>query len=231
MLRLLKVNSSNPFFVLLVICLVGPTHANAAIVYSNLGPGDTFSGYGDSFGKGSREYIFWGASFTLGSSSFAFTSAEVPLVSLSGSNEVTFGLRSDNSGLPGALLQSFSASIPPNGYAIVTFHGTVPFVLNCGTTYWLTSEDDAPDDTYAGWFENNIGFVKSVAIRYGSGDWLTSFYPPDIATVAFRINGDLIAVTDCPEPTSIAMLGVGALCFLGNGLRRRNLRKRPAKAF
>ncbi len=228
MLRLLEVNPSNPLLVFLVMCLVGPTHANAAIVYSNLGPGDTFSGDAYAFGTGS---IFWGASFKLGSSSFAFTSAEVPLVSFSGSNEVTFGLRSDNSGLPGALLQSFSASIPPNGFEIVTFHGTAPLVLNCGTTYWLTSEDDAPDDTYAGWVTNNIGFVGSAAVRFGSGDWLNSFYPPDTPTVAFRINGDLIGVTDCPEPTSIAMLGVGALCFLGNGLRRRNLRNRPAKAF
>jgi hypothetical protein len=119
-------------------------------------------------------------------SDFNFTSAEAALQYFSGANQVTFGIRSDASGLPGTLLQTFVAtnipSVSPG--SIVLFNATARLVLSAGSTYWLTSEQYSPDDTQVSWRFNNQGSA-GLSIRISTGAWVNGSQP----TPAFRIMG------------------------------------------
>ena len=188
--------------------------AGADVIFSNLGPGDSFGvigfGFGDASGDNNR-----GARFIVGAQDFLFTSAEAALGLGSPPDSVTLGLRADNGSVPGALLQTFGASgLPPVSGGIVTFGASAPLVLSAGTTYWLTTEEYSFSNggNYV-WRENNTGINTANAVRIGNGAWFVTAQ----GTPAFRINGD--PVVTAPEPGSLMLLAGGFVSLWA--LRRR----------
>lgn len=197
-----------------LLLLVGGACADATVIFNNFGAGDSFSSMG--FGIGVPNFSNnRGARFSVGPSDFVFTSAQAALQYFSGTNTVTFGLRSDASGLPGTLLESFTVSniptVSPGG--VVTFNATAPLVLMAGDTYWLTSEEYAPDDTGLGWRTNDTGINTANALRIGMAGWSVTAQD----TPAFRINGN-----PTPEPATLSLLCLGSLmCLFDRRLRKR----------
>lgn len=208
----------------LILATTGAGQANADIIFSNFGPGDSFGSSGFGIGlvtPSPSTYDNWGAKFTVGATDFTFTSAEAALQVTSGADTLTFGLRSDDAGLPGLLLQSFSASNIPttNPGDIVTFNATASLTLEAGTTYWLTSEEYSPSNSFASWRLNNTSDKSANALRQNKGPWSIATANDD--SVAFRIDGSPVAV---PEPGSLTMLSLGGLGLLMYGCWRRSSR-------
>ncbi len=206
-----------PLCAALVLVLGAAGPADAGVIYSNFGPGDSFAPEGELVGGTSSSYDNRGTRFTVGATDYTFTSAEVPLQLIGGANSVTFGLRADAGGLPGALLQTFTATNIPTTFpgGIVTFQATAPLLLSAGTSYWLTSELYPPLNTSASWRIRITADLVPNALRENMDPWQL-----DNNHVAFRINGDPVA-TAVPEPASLTLLGAGGLGLLVYARRRR----------
>jgi hypothetical protein len=201
------------------VLLVGAIgQAQADVILSTFGPGDTFGDMGFGIGTAPVQGVYdnRGARFTIGSSNALFTSAEAALQHIGGTNAVTFGLRRDVGSvaegfLPGELLQVFTASnipdTPPGG--VVTFNAAGSLLLMANTSYWLTSEEYSPDDTEAAWRFNDIG-ITGAAFRIDEMPWVATAQ----ATPAFRINGASLAER-VPQPGTLALFAFGSLGLLG----------------
>jgi len=197
--------------------------ANAATIANTFGPGDSFSSTsGLAIGKnppsiGNSPVNNLGGSFTVTGSDYTFTGAEAALQYLGGVNTVTLGIRSDASGLRGALLEAFTVTNIPSASpgAIVSFNASAPLTLFAGTTYWLTSEEDG--NTAAGW---RVSGTSSTAVRLDQGAWT-----PRSASLAFRIDGDPISTAGptAPEPGTLPLFALAAAGMFFYVSRRRKL--------
>jgi len=195
--------------ILIQLAFVGSI-VRADVIYSNLGPGDSFD---------TVAYLVLGPTSNLGvdidiaapfmgsAQPTVLASAEMALghSPLSGNNELLVQLRSDVGGSPGSVLASSSVAQVPAGPTLVTADFSAsPVTLQPGNTYWLVA--DANDDAFLLWFWNNTGDF-GVAERQSDipgGGW-NAF---DGVSPAFRINGNVV-----PEPsglilTSLALVGL-----------------------
>jgi hypothetical protein len=180
----------------------------AAVIYSNLGPNDTFfvqPGTYPVWNLSSGGFIHRAASFTVpGSQNVKFGSADLGLYLQSGSNSARVELASNGSGnFPGTVLESISVPLPaPSANpTIVTATSQTNPTLIAGNTYWIVASMLFPP-SMATWGPNNTGALGGNATRtnFMNGQW---FDQGPSGVPSLRINSYV------PEPCTLLLLLIG----------------------
>jgi hypothetical protein len=153
----------------------------AAVIYSNLGPNDSFAtspGTYPIWFLTSGGFIQRAASFTVpGSQNVPFGSADLGFHLQSGTNSANVKLAANGSGnVPGATIESINISLPPpsaNPTIVSAMSNTNP-TLTPGTTYWIIASVNF-SGTMATWGPNNTGALGGNATRtnFQNGQWFS----------------------------------------------------------
>ena len=194
------------------------------VVYSTLGPGDGYSLEGGlAVGDSEPPYYEPACAF---SPSTTVTFEEIDLAvgavgRRSGQNSVDVDLCADDSGMPGSVLESFTfTNLPSFGQQssgdLLEGDSVLHPELFAGTQYWVTVQPEDVD-SWDGWNGSSPAVSGLVMDSINGGStWTNAPYSP--AEAAFRIDG--LAV---PEPSTFALLIVGAVGLLGWSWRQRRL--------
>lgn len=196
-----------------VLALAAASHGQAAVVFSNFGPGDSFNAVAGNLVLGENEItignIDQAMPFMVGGVDVSFTSAELALRHTGGPNSLRVMVMSDAGGLPGATLMSIPVAGVPGVPGIVEAVGLAALTLNANTQYWIAA--DATSNTELVWHRNSIGqFGRAGRAGWPVGPWN---FNGNQESLAFRVNGRFV-----PAPATLAMLGLGGLVA---GRRRR----------
>lgn len=185
-----------------------PMLSHAAVLYSNLGPGDSFIANSGLVAGACCDPT--GLQFTAAASGVV-SSVDVAMGVINAPTPitVTFGLYSDSgSDRLGDLLETFTVVV--NSPSLITGLSTGALsslaALAAGSEYWLVVQD-AQGENLA-WGFNNTGATGGL-LQSG-----TYWSPPPADLGAFRVNGSAI-----PEPTSAMLLGLGLAALIA--ARRR----------
>jgi hypothetical protein len=206
--------------------LAGP--ARADVIYSNLGPGESYLNAawveaGPNITGGPTRYAF---DFTVSTDTF-FDSARLAVGLAGGANEIDLRLYTDAGGRPGTVLEAVHASgqMPHlfdfNSGHLVEFDSALHPLLQAGGTYWLLPF--ASGDTFAGWNENSQGQNGLFAESFDA-EPMTWYVEQDLRKGAFEVNG---TPSPAPEPSALALAGVGLVGVVDYAWRRR---RKPAVA-
>lgn len=186
--------------------------ADPTIVFSNLGPTDSFntqSGWWVSGPQYPDSYLVgWrvAARFQVPDADYIFESADLPMFLYTGGNAVTVSLVSDGLIGPGRVLESMplTDSLTVFDPSLITARSSLKPTLAAGKKYWLMV--DAPGETLAGWNTNTIGNTNPFMEKQLAGAWSWTGVRP---TPAFRIWGRM--ADPIPEPgTALLLLSSGA---------------------
>lgn len=198
-------------------------HASADVLYSNFGEGDTYSldtgwtiAYGGPLGGAVYETA---VHFTVTGGDYYFDSVDLAVIMNWGPDLVFMDLCTDAGGVPGAVLESTSASgvtepfvwAPP---MTASFSGSV--VLEEGASYWLTLRTDQTD-ALGGWAFNVVDDFGLYAMQINGGGWEPAYGVPgtDSQRAVFRVNG-----TPVPAPGAAGVLALAG----ASTVRRRRTR-------
>ena len=212
--------------------------AKAGVIFSNLGPGDSF-GTHSGWVVGNRTTPFGSvtlevaAAFTPASDA-VFTGADfaAELLLLEQPGDLTVALLvTGAAGTPGAALETFTVAAPALS-SLVSIASSLNPILNAGTEYWL---DISSASTAASWLDNDQGMHGPLAQNQnGRGFVLLTDYEGDPPVQpAFRVNGDPLGLTDmsaalagpvdgAPEPSSLLLVIAGLLLYRNRGARAKN---------
>lgn len=209
----------------------------AGVIYSNLGPGDSFdpnSGWVVAT-LASQEHVDQAIAmpFTVIGTNYTFTSAELATSLAHGTSPLDISLTADAGGLPGDVIETMSVNLPVGDPALVMATSTLNPSLVAGSTYWITAV--ASGDLSSVWkFAGSPGMpiFGTVGYSYNGGDsWsISSTTPPrDPLTsneeAAFRVNGDVV-----PEPATTCLLLLGAIgIYLARARQQRTSHRLTAK--
>ncbi len=185
--------------------------ADADVIYSNFGPGDTYLlnigetlSYGGPLGGDAYEHA---VPFTVMGGDYFLDSAEVAIAHYFGPDLVFADLRSDAGGSPGEVLETTrgAGTSPPDMLApplLLAFGGDL--MLEEGATYWLAIRTDRTD-ALLGWAHNNVKDFGLRAWRVNEGPWNPVFGDPQTDTdrAVFRITA-----TPVPGPGALGLAGV-----------------------
>jgi hypothetical protein len=197
--------------------------ARADVIYSNLGPGESYvqnTGWtesGPNSGAGTVREAF---AFTVGGTDTSFDSARLALGLRAGANEIDLRLYDTVNGHPGTVLETIHASgqMPAFGQFgsghLVEFDSALHPLLQAGGTYWLLPF--ASGDTLALWNWNNQGRNGPFAFS-NDVEPTTWKVVQQVTQGAFEVNGTPSPV---PEPGSLALAGVGVAGLLGFAWRK-----------
>jgi hypothetical protein len=191
--------------------------SRAAVIYSNLGPNDSFftsPGTYPVWNLTSGGFIHRAASFTVpGSQNVQFGSADLGLHLQNGSNLAQIQLTNNNAGFPGSVIESINFPLPaPSANPVVV---NVPSQTNptliAGNTYWIVASVQFAG-TMATWGPNNTGALGGNATRtnFQNGQW---FNQGPGGVPSLRINSFMV-----PEPSALVMVVLGTASL---ALRRR----------
>ena len=195
-----------PLFLSLI---VGSAMAGQADVLLN-----TYGTTGPGYDPGSYYFVdpnqSIGRGFLVGFGNYTFTGIDIALAFSTSTSVLNVSICSDNSGVPGAAIETFAVSNagtlgPASRY---TLNSVLHPTLAMGSSYFITM---APADANSsgGWGLTNDGHTATLAYTSGpGGGWNTASGITDGAVTVF---GDLQTV---PEPTSMAVLGLGALALV-----------------
>ncbi|MGB7157160.1 MAG: choice-of-anchor R domain-containing protein [Tepidisphaeraceae bacterium] len=196
----------------LTLCAAWIAPASAAVVYNNLGPGDTFN-TGSSYDITSQPAnnnldldrampftVPGGATYQLDAIRLA---ASNPLNN-PGEQRLDISVRLDAAGSPGAILESFAVDLPPPLFTgVVSAKSTTNPLLLAGTQYWVVASAGFPN-SWLGWHLNDQGATGTLRTQTNnSGVWSPSF---STTLGAFHVEG--IAI---PEPSGLLPLCAAAL--------------------
>lgn len=203
-----------------LLCASTPK-ASGATIYSNFGPGNTFSTSGFVLEGPSVHNIAdidQAGSATTGSTSYLLTQISVGIqvtgpLPFDGRGPLLIGLASDNSGVPGTLLTSGVANLTSFGVQVASVSPT-PITLAANTTYWVVLE---PETTFDGAFEqNSTGDMSASAGRSNGGAWALHSGAPN-----FALELDGRAITNTPEPASWEFFSFAAVALTVTKRKRR----------
>ena len=140
----------------------------------------------------------------------SLTSIDVAISWSSGTNSVDLTLNTDNSGVPGGVIASWTLNnLPSFGFCCTaeTVTATSPIPLAAGTRYWITAAPGAPD-TRAIWTNTNtLGLLADQQTLGGP------FIPGTSTLSAFGVNGIVV-----PEPISFFLVAAGLALLAGSRL-------------
>jgi hypothetical protein len=199
-----------------------PSQADS-IVFSNLGPGDSYQG-GSGYTVGNLGagggYRVYGFAFTVGATSTDLGTIGVAVGFVTGTNQLTINLDADSGGSPGSVIESFTlnGAMPPFGtYSmgnLVTATSVLHPLLTAGSQYWVVVSVPNDGTSQAAWALNSTGDMGPFAI-YSNGTEIVN---------GTGLRGAML-ITGVPEPSSIVMVSISAVVILGCGLRRRGRAK------
>jgi hypothetical protein len=208
----------------LVACLAalaGP--ARADVLYSTLGPGESYQQFSQWAEEGPAVPsgpVRQAEAFTAGGTDTVFDSARLAVSLRTGANEIDLRLYDTVGGQPGTVLETmhFSGQMPRFGDFgsghLLTLQSALHPLLRAGETYWLLPL--ASGDTAAGWNWNDQGrngpHAGSSQVEPMSWDVFQRLQ------AAFEVNG---TPSPAPEPSGLALAGVGLAVLVGYVWRRR----------
>ena len=202
----------------LLAAILASGSANAGVIYSNFGAGNSYScciGYTIS-GSTSQ-----GGEFT-SPGNYDVNQIDLGLTNVLGGNSAVVNLWTESGGLPNSLLGSWNVSGQPGFGAVsnvlTTIGGISGISLTLGSNYFLTVAPGAAD-TWDAWNWNTIGEAGTIVANGGSG-W-SAF--PDSTLPAFDVLGNQSSNVRVPEPGTLLLL---LTAFAGLG----TMRSRKAKA-
>ena len=144
---------------------------------------------------------------------------DVPLYhydGMAGSSEA-FSICADDSGHPGDVVATFSTSSITTTQRVYSLTPTsVTGTLEGGATYWIVGSNVGGGQVNWNMDESVGNFTR--AYRVDSGDWTIQSGLSNIS--AFAIEGSAVGVS-APEPSSMVLLGIGAVGLLAYAWRRR----------
>ncbi len=200
--------------------------AEAEVVYSTLGPGDSYNGMvGLTVGfpiSGANYYAEAGAFTPASTVSFDEVDLAVTWPGAGRGSAILVQLRTDNSGLPGSVLEAFTFSnLPVSGTVssgdLLEGESVLHPELFAGAQYWVAVVPNG-DDIFDSWNDSLPAVLGPQSSSTNGG--LTWPTPTDHTQGAFRVDGSPV-----PEPSTLALLAAGALGLLGYGWRRRAARR------
>jgi hypothetical protein len=199
------------FAACLAAVAAGP--ARADVIYSNLGPDESYlrSSWSED------RYIRQAFAFTAGGTNATFDGARLALGLNVGPNEIDLRLYADAGGQPGAVLETMHASgqmpriaMYTSGH-LVTFTSAAHPLLQAGGTYWLLPFEPADSTTNAGWAITSSLVRSRLALSFLETEPMTWTVYDQQPEGAFEVNGTPSPV---PEPGGLVLAGVGVLACL-----------------
>lgn len=188
--------------------LLGSSAAQTAVVFSNLGAGDSFGSTGTPFGFNGSQLAY---SFTVDASTtpFYLESVDVALSASSGGTGITVNLATNLAGglEPDTILDSSSVFLfgTPT-LKTATFSGTT--LVDTPGTYWIWLGCNSGCVINATWFDNILNAIGDQATRATP----SSLWNVSSATTqgAFRVNGTVV-----PIPPALWLFSSGLLGLTG----------------
>jgi hypothetical protein len=198
--------------------------ARADVLYSNLGPGESytqFAGWEEAGPNTLNGAVRQAIAFTVGETDAFFDRARLALGLAGGANEMDLRLYDTVGGRPGTVLETIHASgqMPRFGDFgdghLVTFDSALHPLLRAGDTYWLLPF--ASGNTDAGWNNNDRGLDGPFADSY-EVEPMTWLLFQQINQGAFEVNG---TPSPAPEPSTLGLAGVGLAGLVVSAWRHR----------
>jgi len=191
--------------------------AASTTVFSNFGPGNSYSNAGAWFVVDNPGFSQMVACQFTPSVNCTLDGIDFEAYWATGNTSVSAELLSDSSGLPGGVLESYTVSGLTSTPQLLTASSTSHPTLTAGQTYWF---DLMGNGSFCEWDFNSTDNSTGSAFRYTSADpWQASTaYPAG----AFRVNGTPTSVV--PEPSSLLAsltLLIGVVPFATIKRRRR----------
>lgn len=227
----------------LVLFVWLPVVADAAIIFDNIGPTDSYQQNGNGLIKDQLfpndpipRSLKLAAAFS-SPSDFQLGSLELALTRLAGPNEVRVSLVNNGTDgfrdIPGStVLEEFllSDAMPFDGVtnSPVFIQSQSHASLLGGTKYWVVTELTQSESS-AVWNYNSTSDTASAGEIARMGNfpsdppgWNSSFLG-QVTSPAFRVSsfeGDNTAI---PEPSTVALFGLGVIGLIGRKRRRKQL--------
>ncbi|MGA2068389.1 MAG: PEP-CTERM sorting domain-containing protein [Thermoguttaceae bacterium] len=203
--------------------ILGPVGSSeAGVIYSTLGPGDTYAGnLGLEVGYNSSNDWVPACAFTP-ATTVSFEEMDLAVgydVGHGGmENSIVVQLRADNSGAPGSVLEAFTfTNLPVFGSVSSGNLRVGDSVLHpelvAGTQYWVTVLPGAAGASDAWNLSSPTVDGLLTGSSNGGSTWGAAI---DGQQAGFRIDGSAV-----PEPSTLALLGVGALGLAVYAWRKR----------
>jgi hypothetical protein len=205
------------------ILLLGSAARSEVIIFDTFGPGgaydflvgSTISGPDNALGPPFAGDTDQGFAFTAPFTG-VLSEATVAVGHISGINRIDFSIRSDEGGIPGSVLETFSLeNLGTFGAPNVPRTVAVSTAITAGNTYWMTAS--APDDGFMAW-NLSLDAIGTIAI---SGDGGENWFVTPASVQAVSLAMELI---DVPEPGGATLLLAAVAAFFGVNLSRRYAR-------